>query len=130
MCNEKDLLLQRPARHFRRVLVPRKDAIRLGIRPRIPVKSDAWVSDPEFISEVTPGSHTQNSFEKVTPGYKIFMKEFKRKEDDFLSKRTYISISYLLKLRLVLGGTCKNDGTNSHEGDRLGLVSVTVGNPK
>ena len=85
MCNEKDLLLQRPARHFRRVLVPRKDAIRLGIRPRIPVKSDAWVSDPEFISEVTPGSHTQNSFEKVTPGYKIFMKEFIRKEDDLLS---------------------------------------------
>ena len=42
----------------------------------------------------------------------------------------YLSSSTLCKLRLGLGGTGQNDRTNSHEGDRLGLVRVTEGNPK
>ena len=35
-----------------------------------------------------------------------------------------------LILRLGLGGTAQNDRTVSPEGDRLGLVRVTEGNPK
>ena len=36
----------------------------------------------------------------------------------------------LYKLKLGLGGTGQNDRTTLPEGDRLGLVRVTEGNPK
>ena len=41
-----------------------------GLRPGIHFKSDARVSDPEFVLKVTPGSQTRNSLKKVTPGSK------------------------------------------------------------
>ena len=49
---------------------------------------------------------------------------------NFLEKNSFLAISTLYNLRLGLGGTGQNDRTNLPEGDRLGLVRVTEGNPK
>ena len=49
----------------------RKYTISPGLRPGIHFKSDARVSDPEFVLKVTPGSKTRDTPSEVTPGYKI-----------------------------------------------------------
>ena len=84
-----------------------------------------WSSRPEFDHDLNSGPRAQNSLFNPNSGpnyyYSLLDKNLTSNSCQFQS---------LLKSRLVLGGTGQNDGTNSPEGDRLGLVRVTEGNPK